>query len=65
MLIFCSIIPLVHIKIIAFKIKTDYIIHFESCLRGVMFDYRYKNDKDYYKLKMLLKNVKKYSKTIY
>jgi hypothetical protein len=39
-----------HKKIIAFKIKTDNIIHFESCLRGVMFDYRYKNDKDYYKL---------------
>jgi len=39
-----------HKKIIAFKIKTNNIIHFESCLRGVMFDYRYKNDKDYYKL---------------
>ena len=39
-----------HKKIIAFKIKTDNIIHFEACLRGVMFDYRYKNDKDYYKL---------------
>ena len=39
-----------HKKIVAFKIKTDNIIHFEACLRGVMFDYRYKNDKDYYKL---------------
>ena len=39
-----------HNKIIAFKIKTDNIIHFESCLRGVMFDFRYKNNKDYYKL---------------
>ena len=39
-----------HKKVIAFKIKTENIIHFEACLRGVMFDYRYKNDKDYYKL---------------
>lgn len=40
----------IHKKIVAYKIKTDNIIHFEACLRGVMFDYRYKNDKDYYKL---------------
>jgi hypothetical protein len=39
-----------HKKMIAFKIKTENIIHFEACLRGVMFDFRYKNDKDYYKL---------------
>jgi hypothetical protein len=40
----------IHKKIIAYKIKTDNIIHFEACLRGVMFDFRYKNDKDYFKL---------------
>jgi phage anti-repressor protein len=40
----------IHKKIVAYKIKTDNIIHFEACLRGVMFDFRYKNDKDYFKL---------------
>ena len=40
----------VHKKILSFKIKTDNILHFEACLRGIMFDYRYKNNKDYYKI---------------
>ena len=40
----------IHKKIISYKIKTDNIIHFEACLRGVMFDFRYKNNKDYYKI---------------
>jgi hypothetical protein len=40
----------IHKKIVAYKIKTENIIHFESCLKGVMFDFRYKNDKDYFKL---------------
>jgi len=40
----------IHKKIISYKIKTDNILHFESCLRGIMFDFRYKNNKDYYKI---------------
>ena len=40
----------VHKKILSYKIKTDNILHFEACLRGIMFDYRYKNNKDYYKI---------------
>jgi len=40
----------IHKKIVAYKIKTENIIHFEACLRGVMFDFRYKNDKDYFRL---------------
>lgn len=40
----------VHKKILSFKIKTPNILHFEACLRGIMFDYRYKNNKDYYKI---------------
>ena len=40
----------IHKKIISFKIKTENILHFEVCLRGIMFDFRYKNNKDYYKI---------------
>ena len=40
----------IHKKIVIHKIKTDNILHYESCLRGVMFDFRYKNNKDYYKI---------------
>lgn len=39
-----------HKKILAFKIEIENILHFEACLRGVMYDYRYKNNKDYYKI---------------
>ena len=39
-----------HKKIVIFKIKTNNIIHYESCLRSTMYDYRYKNNKDFYKL---------------
>jgi phage anti-repressor protein len=40
----------VHKKIVAFKIKTSDILHYEACLRGSMYNYRYKNNKDYYKI---------------
>ena len=40
----------VHKKILSYKIKTDNIVHFEACLRGIMYDFRYKNNKDYYKI---------------
>jgi phage anti-repressor protein len=40
----------VHKKVIAFKIKTTNISHYEACLRGSMYDFRYKNNKDYYKI---------------
>ena len=39
-----------HKKILSYKIKTNNILHFEACLRGVMFDFRYKNNKDYYNI---------------
>jgi len=39
-----------HKKVVIYKIKTDNISHYESCLRGVMFDFRYTNNKDYYKI---------------
>lgn len=39
-----------HKKILSYKIKTDNILHFEACLRGVMYDFRYKNNKDYYNI---------------
>ena len=40
----------IHKKIISFKIKTDNKLQFESCLRNSMFNFRYKNNKDYYKI---------------
>ena len=40
----------VHKKIVAFKIKTTNILHYEACLRGSMYNFRYKNNKDYYKI---------------
>lgn len=40
----------VHKKVIAFKIKTTNILHYEACLRGSMYNFRYKNNKDYYKI---------------
>lgn len=40
----------IHKKIVIFKIKTSNILHYENCLRGSMYDFRYKNNKDYYKL---------------
>jgi phage anti-repressor protein len=40
----------VHKKVVAFKIKTDNILHYEACLRGSMYNFRYKNNKDYYKI---------------
>jgi len=40
----------VHKKVVAFKIKTTNILHYEACLRGSMYDFRYKNNKDYYKI---------------
>jgi phage anti-repressor protein len=40
----------VHKKVISFKIKTDNKSQFESCLRSTMFNFRYKNNKDYYKI---------------
>jgi hypothetical protein len=40
----------IHKKVISYKIKTPNILHFESCLRGVIYDFRYKNNKDYFKI---------------
>ena len=40
----------VHKKVIIFDIITDNLLHYENCLRGVMFNYRYKHNKDYYKI---------------
>jgi len=40
----------VHKKVVAFKIKTTNILHYEACLRGLMYNFRYKNNKDYYKI---------------
>jgi hypothetical protein len=40
----------VHKKVVAFKIKTTNILHYEACLRGSMYNFRYKNNKDYYKI---------------
>ena len=40
----------VHKKVIALKIKTTNILHYEACLRGSMYNFRYKNNKDYYKI---------------
>jgi hypothetical protein len=40
----------IHKKVLSFKIAAENILHFEACLRGVMYDYRYKNNKDYYKI---------------
>ena len=40
----------VHKKVVAFKIKTNNILHYEACLRGSMYNFRYKNNKDYYKI---------------
>ena len=40
----------IHKKIISFQIKTDNKLQFESCLRNSMFNFRYKNNKDYYKI---------------
>ena len=55
----------IHKKIVIHKIKTDNILHYESCLRGVMFDFRYKNNKDYYKISLeKLNNAVKNCKTI-
>ena len=39
-----------HKKVVIYKIKTDNILHYENCLRGIMFDFRYKHNKDYYKI---------------
>lgn len=39
-----------HKKMVIFKVKTNNIIHYEACLRSTMYDYRYKNNKDFYKL---------------
>ena len=33
----------VHKKVVAFKIKTNNILHYEACLRGSMYNFRYKN----------------------
>lgn len=40
----------IHKKVVAFKIKTNNILHYEACLRGSMYNFRYKNNKDYYKI---------------
>ena len=40
----------IHKKIVSFKIKTDNKLQFESCLRSTMYNFRYKNNKDYYKI---------------
>ena len=40
----------VHKKVVAFRIKTTNILHYEACLRGSMYNFRYKNNKDYYKI---------------
>ena len=40
----------VHKKVVAFKVKTTNILHYEACLRGSMYNFRYKNNKDYYKI---------------
>ena len=54
-----------HKKIVIYKIKTDNILHYEACLRGIMFDFRYKNNKDYYKIPLeKLNDAVKNCKTI-
>jgi len=40
----------IHKKIVSSKIKTDDKLHFETCLRSTMINYRYKKNKDYYKI---------------
>ena len=40
----------IHKKIVSFKIKTANKSQFESCLRSTMYNFRYKNNKDYYKM---------------
>ena len=40
----------IHKKKIILKIKSSNIKHLEKCLLGILYDYRYKNDKDYFKV---------------
>ena len=40
----------IHKKVVSFKIKTENKLQFESCLRSSMYNFRYKNNKDYYKI---------------
>jgi phage anti-repressor protein len=50
----------IHKKVLVFKIKTNNISHYEACLRSTLFNFRYKQNKDYYRtdVKVLKKAIK-------
>jgi hypothetical protein len=55
-----------HKRKVVEKVFTDNPIRFETCIRSMLYDYRYKNKKDFYlcDLKIIKKAVKNCKKSI-